>query len=275
MEMKGNIKYTSEGKKVVVIGVLNSTDTIVQEIFVTNDGAEIPSGEQFIVKSLHDELVETWQSKNEKKLEGIRKQQEREWEIRKKELSKARQIAAATIKSLKRLASKAAQEQLDTLEAFVAGEITHVLHIGYYNCTINNFDDTNGAADSEYRIDDIRILSLFGKSDGTFNWMRSRYSSESSSSTTIIPARGLDNAVRIAQEYLDRDLEAWRSGDRKVPPEPDWVRGEGADRIVVHKDIIEFWRNNDLEKIDRDIASKEKLLQDLRGKRKKIEKEDV
>lgn len=47
------IKYTTCGKKVVVIGDLNQTEKIVQEIFVTNDGAEIPSGERFVYESLY------------------------------------------------------------------------------------------------------------------------------------------------------------------------------------------------------------------------------
>ena len=36
------IKFTTVGKKVVVIGDLNQTDKIVQEIFVTKEGDEIP-----------------------------------------------------------------------------------------------------------------------------------------------------------------------------------------------------------------------------------------
>ena len=55
------IKYTTDGKKVVVIGDLNQTEKIVQEIFVTEDGAEIPSGERFVVKSLLDEPAKSWQ----------------------------------------------------------------------------------------------------------------------------------------------------------------------------------------------------------------------
>jgi hypothetical protein len=48
-----NVKYTSDGKKVVIIGNLNSQEKIVQEIFIIN-GQEVPSGENFVVKSLHD-----------------------------------------------------------------------------------------------------------------------------------------------------------------------------------------------------------------------------
>lgn len=48
-----DIKYTDDGKKVLVVGKLNAQQTIVQEIFVSA-GQEIPSGENFVVKSLHD-----------------------------------------------------------------------------------------------------------------------------------------------------------------------------------------------------------------------------
>ena len=47
-------KYMSDGRKVVVIGQLNTVESIVQEIFVTEQGDEIPSGERFTTKDLHD-----------------------------------------------------------------------------------------------------------------------------------------------------------------------------------------------------------------------------
>ena len=51
--MKQEIKYTDDGRKVVVLGALNKQEKIVQEIFVIGE-QEIPSGENFVVKSLHD-----------------------------------------------------------------------------------------------------------------------------------------------------------------------------------------------------------------------------
>ncbi|HEI9857545.1 TPA: hypothetical protein SLO96_000850 [Proteus mirabilis] len=48
-------KFLSDGRKVAVLGKLNTTESIVQEIFVTDSGVEIPSGENFTTKSLHDE----------------------------------------------------------------------------------------------------------------------------------------------------------------------------------------------------------------------------
>ena len=70
-----NIKYTSDGKKVVVVGALNSKETIVQEVFVQGE-TEIPSGENFVVKSLHNSPSISWKEKNlldlEKKYETIK-----------------------------------------------------------------------------------------------------------------------------------------------------------------------------------------------------------
>ena len=63
------IKYTTDGKKVKVIGSLNNQQKIVQEIFITNDGSEIPSGENFVVTSLHEAPVESWKEKKLRELE--------------------------------------------------------------------------------------------------------------------------------------------------------------------------------------------------------------
>ncbi|EIW8528400.1 hypothetical protein ACJ5X2_003857 [Klebsiella quasipneumoniae] len=57
------IKYLSDGRKVVVVGQLNQTETIVQEVFVTEAGDELPGGERFVTKSLHDVPVESWYSR--------------------------------------------------------------------------------------------------------------------------------------------------------------------------------------------------------------------
>ena len=62
------IKFTTDGKKVIVIGSLNSQEKIVQEIFIVG-GSEIPSGEHFVVKSLHDAPAVSWKEKNIKEIE--------------------------------------------------------------------------------------------------------------------------------------------------------------------------------------------------------------
>jgi len=75
-------KYLSDGRKVVVIGSINKTEYIVQEVYVTEDGSEIPSGENFTAKNLLDEPAKSWK---EKEAEKIEKQLE-DWKLEKKKL---------------------------------------------------------------------------------------------------------------------------------------------------------------------------------------------
>lgn len=71
-------KYTNDGKKVAIVGKLNADQTIVQEIFITENGQEIPSGENFVVTSLHDQPVKKWSTFYEDRC----KQAEKEYEYK-------------------------------------------------------------------------------------------------------------------------------------------------------------------------------------------------
>ena len=64
------LKYLSDGRKVSVIGKINKTEYIVQEVFITESGDEIPSGENFTAKSLHDAPVLSWKENEAKKVES-------------------------------------------------------------------------------------------------------------------------------------------------------------------------------------------------------------
>jgi len=63
------IKYTSDGKKVLVVENL-CPDFLVKEICVNSVGKEIISEVNFITKSLFSEPVETWESRRKKEEEN-------------------------------------------------------------------------------------------------------------------------------------------------------------------------------------------------------------
>jgi hypothetical protein len=97
-----NTKYLSDGRKVVVIGQLNNVESIVQEIFVSDGGDQIPSGEKFTTKNLHDKPVKSWKEKraeendvqydkSESRVHSIKKEIR---DMEKKRLSHAKIIAS-------------------------------------------------------------------------------------------------------------------------------------------------------------------------------------
>lgn len=67
------IKYTKDGKKVVVIGQINKTEFICKEIYVDENGNEIPLGESFTSTNLLDYPAVTWVEKEIKRLEEVLK----------------------------------------------------------------------------------------------------------------------------------------------------------------------------------------------------------
>lgn len=209
-------KYTKDGKKVVVIGKLNNEEWIVQEIFVSN-GKEFPSGENFVERTLLDEPAETYQSRQAKVLEGNLENLkskiqtlEDESRIKRRKRDVAQLINRATEKY-----QNIDPEQLDTLFAFIAGEITHIIIEKYSGYEIVSLFDGVEATDSWYgriSLDGLKLVSLFGcnkegerhKKDRTFrlDWRINRYRDGSGDWTKIWPCSSIEAAVQKLNELL-------------------------------------------------------------------------
>ena len=210
-------KYLSDGRKVVVVGKLNAQETIVQEIFVTKSGQEIPSGENFVVKSLHDEPVISWKQREteawDKRYEGARC----EFELKMRRLRAEESGVRLKIEAVQEAAKFACAEQLDMLKMFLAGDITHLLISPSYSPRIVAFDSLLLEPDEYSRYEYLKLLTLFGNSKGSLSWRLNDYRDGSGSWTEIYPARSYADALRIAQEQLDRRVTQWREHNSRRP----------------------------------------------------------
>lgn len=215
------IKYTSDGKKVAVIGKLNAEQTIVQEIFISG-GQEIPSGENFVVNSLHDEPAESWKEKRLRELELKYDTRRNELEAKIDRLNRESLLlidkAKEKAKCLTAFIKNADTEQMQTLQYFMSGSITHFFVDSYQpkiieweDNEINDVDTFNG----RQKMDGIKLISLFGKSNGDLSYQLFRYSDGSGSSESIYPATSYDGALAMAQAQFDRLCEGYLSGDKK------------------------------------------------------------
>lgn len=228
-----NIKYTSDGRKVIVVGKLNSKQHIVQEIFVC-DGQEVPSGENFVVSSLHDAPAESWKEKNLRELEERYEKTRKNIEKRTNEANS--RLAVAETKSKQRAAAMLAfaknsdNEQLQTLHAFMAGEITHFF-IDNYSPEIVTWDDNKiydtDSWGSRLRIEGIKLISLFGRSDGHLHYQLSQYRDGSGGSARIVPCRSYEEALAKAQSVLDASAEIYMSGERHTFSPDRWSKIDG------------------------------------------------
>jgi hypothetical protein len=198
-------KFTSDGRKVAVVGALNAKETIVQEIFVT-DGTEFPAGEHFVVKTLLDAPAETYKAKEERRVvESIKNLEATrgnlEAEIKGFRFKAA--AAAAKIKWISGVTSNEVQAVVDNLTAMLTGEYTHVVlgsgeikewgHDLFTNC-----DSYNRSFES------LRLISLFGEWNGrlSLGWKVNHYQDGSGSSATFVPCRSFHEAVEKSQEII-------------------------------------------------------------------------
>lgn len=204
-------KYTTDGKKVVIIGSLNAKETIVQEIFVTESGDEIPSGENFMVKSLHDEPVVSWE---EKSIEKIKQSLE---EMRIKE-----QLAESnywnTVNKFEEKA-RSVRESIDLLSVDVFDRVVDFISQKYKFFVTLKYGDPQILTAVEFyneelpyctngrrNVEGLKLITLYGKDRSGkigFEWELNEYPSGSSSSCTIIPCYTKEDALEISQDIIN------------------------------------------------------------------------
>lgn len=210
--MKEN-KFLSDGRKVSVIGKLNNVEWIVQEVFVTEKGDEIPSGESFTTKSLHDVPVESWLKKEEKKhqnsldqakgnLEGVRR------EIRKYDgLLSAKKDMLANSPELQSLFG----EKAKILAMFMTGTVNYLV--------VNNYglkkpqkmeeliiDWENGYGETRY--ESLKLASVLGRSKGDLEFRIHQYSDGSGGcGMSVYPFETYEEAVAKVKEQAIEKIE--------------------------------------------------------------------
>ncbi len=213
-----NFKYTNDGKKVSIVGSLNNKETIVQEIFVKSDGSEIPSGENFVVKSLHDNPVISWKEKKIQEIDELYQKKLLEQENKLNQLKiEERDILkslSSRIKGYRNHYSKLSHKSFETLLDFLAGDIKYLVtwnhskgpEIKKFGESIHKFDSTFG--------DYLKLITLYGDTQNNdLNYRMSRYSDGSGFEVEIFPFKTKKEAKEkcrtLAKEYVEKNKVCW------------------------------------------------------------------
>ena len=272
MEFKGTkdmstIKYTTDGRKVVVIGDLNQTEKIVQEIFVTKDGDEIPSGERFVVKSLLDAPAKSWKEQELIKLEARFEKERKEWEDRIKNVKAEKELVYKSlyvrVKWLKQVAKQphpeALRKVIETLALFLSNSDMWVFYADYSTWYLEKYDQEgfsriHDSVDSGYRIstiDKMKLVSLFGNTEGNFQFRINEYSDGSGSSKDIEYFKSKDDALVYIQNRFD-SIQSYDDKHLKIAEKFN---------LKINKTKLSVFRSNKKQSILKNIEkTKEALL---------------
>lgn len=215
------IKYTTDGKKVVVIGDLNQTEKIVQEIFVTDDGTETPMGEMFVVKSLLDKPAKSWKEKELEELENRYESEKKYWEQKfdklRGEKEQLYQALCARVKWLRNVAKEphpqTLKDAITTLADFLSPTEKWVIVGNYSSMELAKFDDDginfldkfewSSYGYGHKRYDSMRLLSLYGYSNGDLQYNVNEYSDGSGSDKSVKFFRSREAGIEYMQKYID------------------------------------------------------------------------
>lgn len=250
------IKYTTDGKKVVVIGNLNAQEKIVQEVFITKDGAEIPSGENFVVKSLHDAPVISWAEKEAAQLkERIaeykkrRDEAERSYESDKKRYVKMQDELNKKLLYLRNAMDGITVESFEWVRKFLCGEFKFALvHDEIVDIDkLVSSDGYNG----------IQLVGIYGNDKGNLSFRVNSYGDGSGCNTKFKPYETMEDAIAALRDkfaglssYSDYTIKAAQKYDIEL----DQVKlAEYKNRFIADKTRLIQNRKNDIDLLQKEI----------------------
>jgi hypothetical protein len=253
------IKYIDK-KKVVVVGKVNSTDTIVQEIYIVN-GAEVPQGENFVVKTekLKDSPSETWEEMQIRiAKEKYKKEVEKYERLTRQKNAEMRRIVNVTdrkITELKMIDKNLNSEQFETFYNFISGRYKYIVKECYSDCEIIGFNTAiynSGETHYDYQ---LKLITFFGRENGFISVKLNQYSDGSGVNYTIHPFKKYDDAVSFVKKKICDKKEVY-DGDIKTAEKYGFE---------IPKEKIEAYKQ-------RKIKEAEKIVENSRLELEKAEK---
>ena len=249
-------QYLIDGREVEVIQMLEDGKYLVDNVY-EYDGYEETANEAYIVDKVFDkppveklnkrvqELTETIQSLNKakSKIESIIRQEEKDREVRLDKFKK--------------------YEQLQFLEDFLDGKITHYVKPSWSGVDIIQFEETRGRSNYDHD-KSFRLLSLFGRSDRKIEWNLHEYTDGSGSKSKVIPCLSYEQALEVAQEELDKKA----SEDRK-----DYhylVKSADKYGLKISDEIRQSNKQKRIDGIKDSISKKQNEIEKLRYEQRRI-----
>lgn len=197
----GDVVYTRDGAKCSYVGTAEDKH-IVRAFLEYEDGEEL--GELSVVDAVcakpPTEVLDAEVAELSKREADLRA------EIYELEESKRR----ATHESKALLAKLKQHDVLKDIDAVIEGRFTHFVSKSYSGVKIVERDEALNDESDRYRRS-LRLLSLFGGSNGDLTWQINRYSDGSGSWDFVWPCLSLDEARARALKLCEEHYAAVRS----------------------------------------------------------------
>lgn len=204
----GDRAYTVSGNEVLFI-TQHDGQALVQQVMQTEE--EERYGKPFLIAEIFsEEPVQKWSAKIEKLNSEI-------LELQKTRDAITAEIRTASATERERKERLMQHRALTRIDDFLAGKMTHFVMESYRGVEIMTFDEVVKYKESDYdRIPTgIKLLSLFGKTNGDLEWGINRYSDGSGGRDTVIPCLSYEEAMEQAKISVEKRFDTWRKNNNK------------------------------------------------------------
>lgn len=264
-----NIKYTTDGKKVKVLGNLNSQEKIVQEIFIVNE-SEIPSGEHFVVKTLHDAPAVSWKEKNLKEIEEkyAKTYQKKLDELDKLERSFDRmsQVIRLKLNFLNSIEKTLGKQDFKRLINCISLNIKYLVISNYSELHIVEFNEEVQSIGSYGRLDGIKLLTIIGQGN-SIAYRLNKYSDGSGSNKDIFPCATLKEAKSLVKEIYNQRIADFDGNYWKATT---IIKNAEIHKFSVPKAVKDVYVNQKQEELQKLINSKTSEIERLTNELKNL-----
>lgn len=206
---QGEIVYTKDGQEVEYIAALEG-DHVVGAMFEREEG-EPYRGEPFIVSMVYATAPTP---RYEKRIVDLRAEIET-LEDQKRTLEREkRALQEGDLDRKKRVMQHAAVARIDD---FLLGKITHFVY-HQYEYRIMTRDETLTYKQSDYeRIPTgVKLLTLFGKTNGDLEWQLWSYSDGSGNPKEVIPCFSEEEAMAVLKGKMEEAYAKWRTDPKSL-----------------------------------------------------------
>lgn len=201
-------KYLLNGQEVILVSQVDKK-FIVQPVYEVGDEGEERTGNEFVVGEVFDNPPV------EKYFSEINKLQSQIEELYDEKRTLQEDIRVETQKQTDFFKKAKRLKALARIEDFIDGKITHYVEENYSGVSIIEFKDAvSESEDSCSRIKPLRLLSLFGKSNGDLEWRLSKYSDHSGYQSEIFPCCSREDALAVCRERLSAMFESTKDNPR-------------------------------------------------------------
>lgn len=147
---------------------------------------------------------------------------------------------------------------LSRITAFIEGRITHVVRGGEYGrVQIQTFKESFEDKNDYGRVEGLKLVSLLGKPHQGMEWHLNHYKDGSGSYERIVPCESYEEAIAMAQKWLDDKAADWRATGKDYWIEA-WVKSAKDLKLTVPDDVAAHCRA-------KAIAASQERVQKLAG----------